>query len=119
MVAINLYMASRDPQFPDILLVLSIFLRCSAPRRSGDRATLGSSLNFWMAVPVGEVFSPKSTDITADVDGFATNGNRQFKRYWYGHKNAFDQDWSRDILWINAPWSKMQEVVLKAVMDQA
>ena len=57
--------------------------------------------------------------VTPDVDAFATKGNRQFKRYWCESTNAFDQDWSRDILWINAPWSKMRDVLLKAVMDQA
>ena len=61
----------------------------------------------------------KWVDVTPEVDAFATKGNRQFKRYPCACKNAFDQDWSTNILWINAPWSRWKDVLLKAVMDQA
>ena len=61
----------------------------------------------------------KWAGVTPDVNGFATKANRQFEPYRNAHNNAFDQDWSRDILWMNAPWSKMEDVVHRAVMDQA
>ena len=34
-------------------------------------------------------------------------------------KDAFSKDWGRDQLWVNAPFSRMQDVVLKAIIDQA
>ena len=33
--------------------------------------------------------------------------------------DACSQDWGRDYLWINANFSRMQDVFLKAIMDQA
>ena len=34
-------------------------------------------------------------------------------------QDAFSKDWGRDQFWMNAPFSRMQDVVLKAIMDQA
>ena len=53
------------------------------------------------------------------VDGFAQKYNAQFPRYWTQSQDAFSKDWGRDYLWINAPFSRMQDVVLKTNMDQA
>ena len=53
------------------------------------------------------------------VDAFAQKCNAQFPRYWTQAQDAFSKDWGRDHLWINAPFSRMQDVVLKAIMDQA
>ena len=53
------------------------------------------------------------------VDAFAQKCNAQFPRYWTQAEDAFSKDWGRDHLWINAPFSRMQDVVLKAIMDQA
>ena len=53
------------------------------------------------------------------VDAFAQKCNAQFPRYWTQAQDAFSKDWGRDHLWVNAPFSRMQDVVLKAIMDQA
>ena len=53
------------------------------------------------------------------VDAFAPKCNAQFPRYWTQAQDAFSKDWGRDHLWVNASFSGMQDVVLKAIMDQA
>ena len=53
------------------------------------------------------------------VDAFAQKCNAQFPRYWSQAQDAFSEEWGREHLWINAPFSTMQDVVLKAIMDQA
>ena len=49
------------------------------------------------------------------VDAFAQKCNAPFPRYWTLSQNAF----SKDYLWINAPFSRMQDVVPKEIIDQA
>ena len=58
-------------------------------------------------------------DMTQAVDAFSSHKNRRFDRHWTKRQNAFLQDWSRDTLWINAPWSRLKEVVNKVVKDRA
>ena len=53
------------------------------------------------------------------VDAFAQKCNAQFPRYWTQAQDAFSKDLGRDHLWINVPFSRMQDVDLKAIMDQA
>ena len=73
------------------------------------------SLNrqFWAEAGVSE------RDQQSKVDAFAQKCNGQFSRYWTQSQKAFSKDWGRAYLWINAPFSRMQEVVLKTIMDQA
>ena len=52
------------------------------------------------------------------VDAFAQKCNARFPREWTQYQNAFSKDWGRDYLWINAPFSRMQDLVLKTIMDQ-
>ena len=53
------------------------------------------------------------------VDAFAQTCNAQFPRYWTQSKNAFSKDWCRENLWMNAPFSTMQDIVLKTIIEQA
>ena len=52
------------------------------------------------------------------VDAFPQGCNAQFPRYWTQAQNAFSKDWGREHFWVNARFSRMQDVVLKAIMDQ-
>ena len=53
------------------------------------------------------------------VDALARRCNAQFPRYWTQSQNAFSKDSGREYLWINAPFSRLQDFVLKTIMDQA
>jgi hypothetical protein len=51
-----------------------------------------------------------------DRDAFAQKCNARFKYFW---EDAFKEDWSEERLWINAPFSKYNEVLEKVYRDQA
>jgi len=61
-------------------------------------------------------------------DAFATFGNQRFRKYYDKQcsgpegRGSFDKDWSQNknpLLWINAPFEHMEEVVEKIVHDRA
>ena len=52
-------------------------------------------------------------------DAFSEKCKRQFHNYWTAREDAFTKDWSGESLRINAPFSKMRDVVQKVIMDQA
>ena len=53
------------------------------------------------------------------IAAFASPGNNRFKEYWTKRDDAFLQDWSRDVLWINPAFSMMEKVLRKILTDQA
>ena len=54
--------------------------------------------------------------ITPTVDAFASAKNKRFPRHW---KDAFQEDWSSEILWANPPFSRMPEVIDKICLEMA
>ena len=58
-----------------------------------------------------------------EVDGFATEANKRFG-CWWGQgspegEDAFQQNWAGRLLWLNPPFSKLNEVVEKIAQDGA
>ena len=54
------------------------------------------------------------------VDAFASETNKRFAKFWSVKEDAFEKDWSQeDLLWINAPFQKISEVVQKVVKEKA
>ena len=53
---------------------------------------------------------------TPTVDAFASAKNKRFPRHW---EDAFEEDWSSEILWANPPFSRLSEVVDKICLEQA
>ena len=50
------------------------------------------------------------------VDAFASEKNKRFPRHW---ENAFQEDWSSEILWANPPFSMLPDVIDKICLEQA
>ena len=59
------------------------------------------------------------TDVEPTVDAFANAGNRLTEKYWDLATDAFTQDWSDEVLWINPPFDCMERVVSKILSEQA
>ena len=59
------------------------------------------------------------SDLDPTVDAFASEGNQLLDRFWTKSENAFEQNWSSEVLWINPPFSKMELVVQKILLEQA
>jgi len=55
------------------------------------------------------------------VDAFATEANKRFPVYWDVQKDAYKQHWGNQggTLWMNPPFSQMQQVVDKLKTDRA
>jgi hypothetical protein len=53
------------------------------------------------------------------VDAFASKGNNRVSRYWTKQDDAFLQDWSQEYLWMNPPFSQMETVIRKILVDEA
>ena len=57
------------------------------------------------------------------VDAFSEVGTRRMTRWWVPGspecQDAFEADWSRDVLWLNPPFTKYAEVVKKIIADRA
>ena len=56
---------------------------------------------------------------TPTIDAFAERCNARFPRYWDKSMDAFRQDWGPEVLWVNAPFSEMDQVVNKIVASGA
>ena len=59
-------------------------------------------------------------------DAFASDSNKRFRKYFDKHcsgpdgQGSFGKDWSKDsLLWVNAPFEKMDQVVQKIYHDRA
>jgi len=53
-------------------------------------------------------------------DAFATPANHRFPAYWTRGDDAFTQSWdyaTADPLWVNTPFSRLEEVVAKAARE--
>ena len=59
------------------------------------------------------------SDLSPTVDAFASPGNNRLPKFWTKKENGFDQDSSKEFLWINPPFSQMESVVQKILLDQA
>ena len=59
------------------------------------------------------------SNLEPTVDAFASAKQHLLPRYWDPVINAFAQDWSRETLWMNPPFSMLQDVVDKIVRDRA
>ena len=53
------------------------------------------------------------------VDAFAPAKQHLLPRFWDPVKDAFCQDWSQDVLWMNPPFSLLEEVLDKIVREGA
>ena len=54
------------------------------------------------------------------VDAFASETNKRFAKFWSVTDDAFEKDWGQeDLLWINAPFQKISQVVQKVVKEKA
>ena len=59
------------------------------------------------------------SDLEPVVDAFASKGNQRLPQYWTKKDDAFQQDWSSGILWMNPPFTQMDRVVQKILQDEA
>jgi hypothetical protein len=59
------------------------------------------------------------SDLVPTVDAFAGTGNNQLPKYWCKQTDAFKQDWSSEILWMNPPFSQMDRVIQKILEEEA
>ena len=57
------------------------------------------------------------SDLTPEIDVFATVQNARFEKHWTVEDDAFIQDWSQSTLWINPPFSRLTSVVDKIVLE--
>ena len=48
------------------------------------------------------------------VDAFASEKNKRFPRHW---ENAFQEDWSSEILWAKPPFSMLPDVIDKICIE--
>ena len=53
---------------------------------------------------------------TPTVDAFASETNKRFPKHW---EDAFGEDWSSEILWMNPPFSMLSDVLDKICLEQA
>ena len=53
---------------------------------------------------------------TPTVDAFASEKNKRFPKHW---EDAFNEDWSSEILWANLPFPKLPEVLHKICLEPA
>ena len=53
------------------------------------------------------------------IDAFANEANHVLPTFWTESCDAFNKAWSDKVLWMNPPWSKLNEVINKLVMEQA
>ena len=68
---------------------------------------------------VSEVVAALCDGERPQVDAFASPSNARFPRYWTKAIDAFQQDWSKDFLWINPPFGRMDAVVRKVISEGA
>ena len=54
--------------------------------------------------------------ITPTVDAFASPTNKRFPLHW---EDAFQEDWSSEILWAKPPFLRMPEVIDKICLERA
>ena len=57
--------------------------------------------------------------ITPTVDALASKQNMRLPNYWTAHHDAFQKCWKWDILWMNPPFSKLNQVLEKILRDEA
>ena len=60
-----------------------------------------------------------SQDIVPTIDAFASKHNKVFPLYWSRHSDAFNKDWSNQVLWINPPHNLYERIVEKILLDEA
>lgn len=53
------------------------------------------------------------------MDAFACKENAKLPRFWTKTNDAFSKDWSFEVLWLNPPFSQMETVVQKILLQQA
>ena len=59
------------------------------------------------------------SDLEPTVDAFASKGNNKLQGFWNRSDDAFKQDWSEELLWMNPPFSKLDQIVQKILLDEA
>ncbi len=59
----------------------------------------------------------KWSDLEPTIDAFASRGNNRLPDYWTKSDDAFQHDWSRDVLWMNPPFSRMESVLQKILTE--
>lgn len=73
---------------------------------------------------VGEILNWLGINRRDVVEGFANDLNHRFAHYWDVQTNAFSMQWGeggREVghtLWMNPPFSQLDRVLLKCVLDQ-
>ena len=53
------------------------------------------------------------------LDGFVSLGKQRLQNFWTKAEDSFMQDWSSEVLWLNPPFSQMDRVVRKVLMEGA
>lgn len=54
-----------------------------------------------------------------EIDGFATEENTRCPDWWDERVDAFSQCWAHKELWLNPPWSKLDQVLVKIMVEEA
>ena len=57
--------------------------------------------------------------LTPTVDAFANRQNKRFSHFWTASSNAFKKCWKWETLWLNPPFSKLNQVLEKILQDEA
>lgn len=59
------------------------------------------------------------SDLTPTIDVFASRRNKRLDSFWTQDSSAFMKSWKHDVLWMNPPFSKLNNVLEKILQDEA
>ena len=91
-----------------------------APWRSRPRRSAWFTCDYAVRSDLVDLVVQRFGGNVPTVDAFASRQNKRFPKFWDIKKDAFSKDWStEDLLWINPPFDKIEEVVHKLETDGA